>query len=201
MTGWLFGSFDTWSDEWYSKLKTGLFWPVSGLILEIGAGAGINFMYYPPGTRVLAVEPNRFMHAKLRERARQHNIGLRILPVSAESIPIPNGMIDHVVSTLVLCSVNNPAKVLDEVQRVLKDKGTFHFVEHVRSDGIAGNFQSALHWPWRIVFDGCRLNRDTESIIRKSGFEWTVVSRCQLGPRYLPIRQHILGRAVKGIRD
>jgi len=197
LAGWMFGKLDTWADQWYASLKPSLFQPFPGQILEIGAGAGINFHYYPPGTRVLAVEPNRFMHPKLRERANKHQINLEILPVRAESIPLPDNSIDQVVGTLVLCSVDNPENVLSEIHRVLRDQGTYHFVEHVGADGLVGGVQNALYWPWRLVFDGCRLNRDSESYIRASGFDWTVVSRCKLGPRFLPIRPHILGRAMK----
>ncbi len=197
-SGWLasriLGNLDQWADRWYHEIKLELFRKIRGRVVEIGAGGGINFSYYPPGTRVVAVEPNRFMHLRLKQRARDAGIRLSLLPTGAEAIDLPDQWADHVVGTLVLCSVPEPANVLAEIQRIVKPGGHYHFIEHVRGPGWTGLTQSAMHWPWRLVFDGCRLDRDSAATIRGARMGWTVVSRCQLGPRYLPVRPHILGR-------
>lgn len=186
---------DAWADPWYHEVKRGLFWPVSGRVLEIGPGAGCNIDYYPPGTRLYAVEPNPFLHGELRARAQAAGIRLRIVPSRGEQIPLPSARFDHVVTTLVLCSVRDPAAVLGEIRRLLRPGGQWHFVEHVRSDGWTGAGQRMLYWPWRWMFDGCDLRRDTAAAIRAAGFDWRIVSAGGLGPAWLPVRPHIVGRA------
>ncbi|MEZ6093031.1 MAG: class I SAM-dependent methyltransferase [Pirellulaceae bacterium] len=95
-----------------------LLWSVAGKVLEIGPGTGANFPYYPPGTEILAVEPNRHMHAHLLQRAKEFNLKVRLIQAWAEDLPLIDESVNHVVGTLVLCSVKNPGKVVDEIVRV-----------------------------------------------------------------------------------
>jgi ubiquinone/menaquinone biosynthesis C-methylase UbiE len=47
-------------------------------------------------------------------------------------------LFDVQVSTLVLCSVDNPSQVLQEIARVLKPGGRYVFLEHVRAESASG---------------------------------------------------------------
>jgi SAM-dependent methyltransferase/RimJ/RimL family protein N-acetyltransferase len=100
-------------------------------IVELGSGVGANFRYLRPGTRVIAVEPNPAMHARLRARAARHEIELELRDVLGEQLDLPDASTDMVMSSLVLCTVSDPAQVLAEVRRVLRPGGRYAFVEHV----------------------------------------------------------------------
>lgn len=190
--------FERFGDSWYRDDKSALFWPIEGRVLEIGPGTGVNFDYYPPGTRVYAVEPNPHFHAGLERRARQMGLRLRLVVGEAERIPLPSAKFDHVVGTLVLCSVSNPQAVMAEVLRVLRPGGWYHFIEHVGAGrGWMKPAQWLAAWPWQLVFDGCRLNRDSATTVAQAGFAWQVTAACRFGPAWLPVQPHIIGRAVK----
>ncbi len=186
-------------DRWYHPLKHSLLWPVSGKVLEIGAGTGINFSYYRPGMLVIAVEPNRAMHERLRSRAREHRLRLEIIEQGAESLPLSDNSIPFVTGTLVLCTVKSPGDVLKEILRVIQPGGVFTFIEHVADRGGRLQFQKAVYWPWYWAAGGCCLTRDTRQWIAATGFENLQVEERQVGPAWLPMRSHIVGSATKPI--
>jgi SAM-dependent methyltransferase len=97
--------------------KQRVFADLPGEIVELGSGVGANFRYLPAGTRVIAVEPNPAMHARLRARGARHEIELELHDVVGERLDLPDASADMVVSSLVLCTVEDPARVLAEVQR------------------------------------------------------------------------------------
>lgn len=100
-------------------------------VLEIGPGPGTNLAHLPEGVAYLALEPNPFFRPHLREEARKRGLALTLLPGRAEAIPLPGGSVDLAVGTLVLCSVANPEKAIEEVHRVLRPGGAYLFLEHV----------------------------------------------------------------------
>lgn len=142
------------------------------MVVEIGAGAGPNAAYLPRGTRWLVAEPNVHFHPHLRRAARAHGLDLTLLAGDAERLPLPDASVDAVVTTLVLCSVPDPARALAEARRVLHPGGRLVFVEHVAApDGSRlRRFQRLLRTPWGVVADGCRPDRDTEATLRAAGF-------------------------------
>ena len=141
-------------------------------VVEIGAGAGPNAVFFPEGTRWIAIEPNVHFHHHLHAAAAQYGLALEIRDGTAESLPLGADEADVVVSTLVLCSVADPEAALAETRRVLKPGGRFVFVEHVAAPRGTGLrlAQRAVKWPWRVVGDGCRLDRETGSLIEAAGF-------------------------------
>ena len=104
---------------------------MSDSLMEIGPGTGANLAYMPKGCRWIGIEPNQYMHDRLRTKASKHSIEADFAVASAEGIAVDDETIDCVVSTLVLCSATDPAKVLSEVKRALKPDGRFYFIEHV----------------------------------------------------------------------
>jgi ubiquinone/menaquinone biosynthesis C-methylase UbiE len=192
--------FEGWGDRWYRADKEALLWPVAGRVLEIGPGTGVNFDYYPPGTRVYAVEPNGFFHPLLERRARQAGIRLRLVGGAAERIALPSARFDHVVGTLVLCSVASPSQVLGEVLRLLRPGGWYHFIEHVAAEaGWRKTAQRLTSSLWQVVFDGCQLRRESLATISAAGFAWQAAADCRFGPAWLPVQPHIIGRAMKQV--
>jgi ubiquinone/menaquinone biosynthesis C-methylase UbiE len=144
-----------------------------GRTLEIGGGTGLNIPHYPKGLEELILtEPYEPMRRRLERRLADSGLSARAIDASAESIPLPDGSLDTVVSTLVLCTVDDPARTLVEIARVLRPDGQFLFIEHVRSHSPRlARWQDRMEVPWRHLAAGCRCNRDTIAAIARSGFE------------------------------
>jgi ubiquinone/menaquinone biosynthesis C-methylase UbiE len=154
-----------------ADLRARVLGPLEGTVLEVGAGTGANLPYYTRAARVVATEPDPYMLEKARERLRDVNhpaIDLKL--ASAEALPFPDASFDHAVATLVFCTVPDPERALREVRRVLKPTGRFHFVEHVRGEGLVGRVQDALRPVWKFFAAGCVINRRTAELIESAGF-------------------------------
>jgi ubiquinone/menaquinone biosynthesis C-methylase UbiE len=182
----------------YGERKQRLFSQVAGTVIEIGPGAGINFAYYPRGTRVIAVEPNPYMHRYLRQNAQACGHQLEIIDSSAEAMPLPDAAAPFVVSTLVLCSVAEPARALREIKRVLTAPGRFLFIEHVAApEGTRiRRRQERMVRPWRFVGDGCHPNRDTARVIQATGF-----SRVDMDCFSIPVPFGIVSPHIVGVAE
>lgn len=160
---------------------------LKGDVLEIGAGTGANFEHYPAGARVIALEPDPFMlkraEAKLAALGRT-NIAVKLLP--AERLPFDDASFDTVISTLVLCTVDNVPRSLAEIRRVLRPGGELRFVEHVRGTGFVGRAQDFIKPVWGYFGAGCNPNRRTEDAIRAAGFDVDVTERRKI-MRFVPL--------------
>lgn len=166
-------------------------------VVEIGPGVGANLRYLPAGARLIAIEPNRFMHQRLLAEAARHGIEVDLRDYGAEQTGLPDHSVDTVISSLVLCSVADPAAVLAEVRRVLRPGGTFRFVEHVVARGGTATrlAQRVLRRPWAWTFEGCSCERDLEHDLRVGGFESVVVDRYRIHTPLLPFNTQIAGVA------
>jgi ubiquinone/menaquinone biosynthesis C-methylase UbiE len=142
----------------------------TGATLELGAGTGLNLDLYPPGvTELVLTEPGEHMARRLRERAAAEARPVEVVEAPAERLPFPDDRFDTVVATLVLCTVDDPARTLAEVDRVLRPGGRLLFLEHVRSaNPRVARWQDRLHGPWRFVGAGCNCNRDTVASLEAS---------------------------------
>lgn len=141
-----------------------------GRVLELGAGTGLNLPHYPDGLEELTLtEPAQPMIPKLERRARKSANDCRVVAASAEELPFEEDSFDTVVSTLVLCTVDDPQAAIAEIDRVLRPGGELLFLEHVRSDSkrLAG-WQDRLHRPWHAFAAGCHANRPTVDLLRDS---------------------------------
>lgn len=177
--------------------KRELFAGLRGDVLEIGPGAGSNFRFYAGAVRVLGVEPNPYLHPYLRRKAEARGLLLSLVASLAEALPVPDNSADAVVSTLVLCSVRDPARVLSEIRRVLKPGGQFAFLEHVAAEpgSRTRRRQEWIRPFWRCAADGCHPDRETAQAIESAGFRRTEIDRFRLN---LPvIGPHLAGRALK----
>lgn len=183
----------------YGRRKRRIFADLPGTVVELGPGAGANLRYYPPGTRLVAFEPNDLMHSRLRRHAEERGVELELHADRAESLPLADASVDAVVCTLVLCSVDDPERVVAEVRRVLRPGGRFHFIEHVQAPADSGlrAVQRLLRRPWRWCFEGCVLCRDTGAVIRDGGFRSVTVERFGVVGRWAPFSPHIAGTAVR----
>lgn len=148
-----------------------------GRTLELGAGTGNNLDYYTDAvTELVLTEPDPHMAKRLRKRLAERlpAVGsVEVIETPAEQLPVEESSFDSVVSTLVLCSVEDPAGVARELARVLKPGGRLLYLEHVRDpeEGRLARWQDRLERPWGWVGAGCHPNRPTEPTLRAAGFE------------------------------
>lgn len=147
-----------------------------GVVLEIGAGTGLNFFYYKPEQveRVEAIEPDEVMLRYARERLKTAHVPITLTRAAVESLPFDNASFDSVVATLVFCSVSNPKRSFQEVMRVLKPGGTLLLVEHVRSEQtFTAWIQDAVVPLTKLLSGNCHWNRDTARTVADTGFQIT----------------------------
>ncbi|HVB45844.1 MAG TPA: class I SAM-dependent methyltransferase [Streptosporangiaceae bacterium] len=175
----LLRSFDELAHQMFGRRKQALFNDLPDSVVEVGAGSGPNFRYYRPGTTVFAIEPNSHLHQSLRSSAERFHIDLSIIDGAAERLPLPDASTDAVICTLVLCTVPDQAAAIAEILRVLRPGGRLIFLEHVRAPQhtLGRWLQVLLHRPWRWLFEGCDLLRDTEAALRAAGFSCVDIKR------------------------
>lgn len=196
---WLWGHAHNQLEKVYGKPKVALFSGLSGRVLEIGPGAGINLEHYPKDIQLTGVEPNVFMHPLLRDAAHKTGIAIEIVEGYAETLPMEDAVFDAIVSTLVLCSVFEQERVLREVLRVLRPGGKFYFIEHVAAPQ-GTRLRGVQDWIapfWRCVGDGCNPNRETWQTLQQAGFSSLELEHRSFRVPLIPVRPHILGIATK----
>ncbi len=161
----LMSPFERWG---LARARARLLSPLRGDILDLGAGTGANFPYFHDLCRVVAVEPHPEMRRTAQKRA---PTGVRVLDCSGELLTLPDNSVDHVVATLVFCSVDDLTRCLAEIARVLRPAGSLHFLEHIRGQGLVARLHDLCTPIWSRLAGGCHLNRRTVSLIREAGFE------------------------------
>ena len=157
----------TFLRNWRATLVQGL----EGCLLEIGAGTGANFPYYRRASCVCAIEPDTARATQAQRVSRKARVALSTTQAYAEALPYPDHSFDHVISSLVLCSVTDPTQVLGEIKRVLKPNGILHMVEHVRPQNheLAQLFSFLTPW-WSRFAHNCHLDRPTIETVCAAGW-------------------------------
>lgn len=180
------------------KRKARVFTDLPETVVELGPGVGANLRYLRAGTRLVAIEPNPFMHPRLREAAVAAKVDLEIRKVAGERIDLPDASVDRVISSLVLCSVTDPDAVLAEVRRILKPGGRYSFAEHVvaRRRTPTRWIQRAVRRPWAWTFEGCSCERDLTTAIRSAGFRKVEITPYRVHSPFVPFNTQICGTAT-----
>jgi SAM-dependent methyltransferase len=185
-------------ERFVAERKRRLFADLEGTILEIGAGTGVNVAFLPRDARYLAVEPNRYMHARLHAAASDRGISMELHATAIEALAVADGSVDAVICTLVLCSIEDPEAVVNRALRMLRPGGRFIFVEHVAAP--RGTWlravQRGVRPVWRALGDGCRPDRETWRILESAGLERLSYERFR-APAPI-VSPHIAGAGVKG---
>jgi ubiquinone/menaquinone biosynthesis C-methylase UbiE len=147
---------------------------LSGRVVEVGAGNGLNFPHYPATvTEVIAVEPEPQLRALAQTQADQAAVPIKIVDGLADSLPVDDAACDAAVASLVLCSVPDQDRALAEIRRVLKPGGQLRFFEHVHAAAPGRRrLQKALDATgiWPFFGGGCHCGRDTQAAIKRAGF-------------------------------
>jgi len=168
----------------------------SGRVLEIGAGTGRNLQFYGEDVELTMVEPSESMARRLERRLEEHPRPVTLVQSPAEALPFGDGEFDVVVSTLVLCAVDDQARALAEARRVLKPGGTLLFIEHVRSDEPKlARKQDRMNRVNRVVVR-CNCNRATLDAIRAAGFTIDEVEHGELPKAPKFVRPLAVGTAT-----
>ncbi|MFJ1928320.1 MULTISPECIES: class I SAM-dependent methyltransferase [unclassified Streptomyces] len=152
-----------------AELLSGL----SGQVIEIGAGNGLNFAHYPPAVReVVAIEPEATLRRLAVRSALGAGVPVDVMPGTAEALPVRDGVFDAAVVSLVLCTVRDVRRSLAEVRRVLRPGGELRFFEHVRADsrGMAAAQRLLDRTVWPRLTGGCHTSRDALAAIEAAGF-------------------------------
>ena len=149
------------------ELRQELLAGLSGRVVEVGAGTGLNFPHYPREVAgVLAVEPEPYMRGRAAETAQSAPVPVRVVDGSAGAIPAPDGEFDALVISGVLCSVTDVPGSLAEFRRVLRPGGQLRFLEHVASrDRVLSLVQDVADPFWSRLHGGCHVRRDTRAAI------------------------------------
>jgi SAM-dependent methyltransferase len=150
----------------------------TGRVLEIGGGTGANLPFYERVETLTLTEPEKPMVRRLEQRLQQRSSAAQVLRAPAEDLPFENDSFDAVVSTLVLCTVDDQPRVLRELHRVLKPGGQLLFIEHVRADNERlARWQDRLNGLQTRIGHGCNCNRPTLATMTTTGFEVTQIAR------------------------
>jgi len=186
--------------EGMADLRTELLAPLTGTVVEVGCGPGMNFSHYPPRVgHVVAVEPEPRLRRIASQAADQAPVPVQVVPGRADALPVPSAGVDAVVFCLVMCSLDDPAAALRETQRVLRSDGTVHVLEHMVAEGARlrtiQRIVDATVWPH--LAGGCHTARDPIAALRDAGFTITAERRLRFPEHRMtnPSTPHVLGRA------
>jgi ubiquinone/menaquinone biosynthesis C-methylase UbiE len=172
---------------------------LTGRVIEVGAGNGLNFGHYPTSvTEVVAVEPESYLRERAEEAAKGTAVPVTVVDGTADQLPAQDASFDAGVASLVLCSVDDQAAALTELRRVLRPRGELRFYEHVISDRprLARIQRAADRTVWPLFSGGCHASRDTLAAIKAAGFAVEECRSFEFRPApAIPTAPHILGVA------
>ncbi len=145
---------------------------LSGEVLEVGFGSGLNVPHYPSSVaRVQAVDPATTGRRLAAKRVAASRVPIEFVGLDGAALPIESDSIDHVLVTWTMCTIPDVQQALSEMRRVLRSGGHVHFVEHGRSpDAKVSKWQDRLNPIQKKIAGGCNLNRPIGSLMEGAGF-------------------------------
>jgi SAM-dependent methyltransferase len=158
--------------RWLGEARRQLLSGLAGRVLEIGAGTGANFPYYPPQTQVTAIEPSTHFLKRARAKIATAQASIELEAADAQALPFAEDYFDAAVATLVFCTIPDPMKALAEVKRVTRGGAPLLMIEHVKAKTPGAQLMQNLWNPCQnFIAGGCNVNRDTEAAVRAAGFQ------------------------------
>ncbi len=167
----------------FGRLRARVAAGLSGEVLEVGFGSGLNVPYYPPTvTRVWAVDPATVGRKLAARRVAASTVPIEYIGTDAQALPLGDGSVDHVLSTWTMCTIPDVGRALAEIVRVLRPGGALHFVEHGRSpDEKVARAQNRLTPLQRRMAGGCHLNRPIDRLLLDCGLELNSLDNYYVG--------------------
>lgn len=155
------------SDPAMAQYRREVLAKVTGEVLEIGFGTGLNLAYYPEHIhKLVAIDANPGVHNLAQKRIETSNITVDSRVLNGENLPMADNTFDSVVSTWTLCSIAKVEQALQEIYRVLKPGGKFFFVEHgLSNEPKVQIWQNRLTPLQKVIADGCHLNRNIRQLL------------------------------------
>jgi SAM-dependent methyltransferase len=168
---------------------------LSGRVLEVGFGSGLNLPHYPPEvTELLALEPSRVARELAAPAVVAAPFPVEFLGLRGEEVPLDTASVDAVVSTWTLCTIPDVARALGEIARVLRPGAPLHFIEHgLAEEPRTQRWQRRLEPLQKRAFGGCHLTRPIDALVRAAGLELPDVERWTFG------RPHALSAFYRGV--
>lgn len=150
---------------------------LSGDVVEIGFGSGLNVPFYPPAvTRVAAIEPADLGWKLAAQNVSASRVTVERSGLDGQALPFDDHTFDCAVSTWTLCTIPDVDTALAEVRRVLRPGGTLHFVEHgLAPDASTARWQHRIEPVQKRLFGGCHLTRQISALVEQSGFRITEI--------------------------
>ncbi|MCR5977826.1 methyltransferase domain-containing protein [Gordonia jinghuaiqii] len=146
--------------------------PLSGRMIEIGFGSGLNVGVYPPAlTEVAAVEPSDVGWSMATDRVATSTVPIERAGLDGQKLPFDDESFDAALTTFTLCTILDASAALAELRRVLRPGGTLAFLEHGRApDASVRRWQGRLEPIQKRVAGGCHLTRDVRAELADAGF-------------------------------
>ncbi|WP_110241075.1 class I SAM-dependent methyltransferase [Nocardioides gilvus] len=176
--------------------------PLTGRLLEVGFGSGLNLPHLGPEvTGVDAVEPSDVGWARSESRRRDFPVPVRRIGLDGQEINAPDATYDSALVTFSLCTIDDPARALTQIHRLLRPGGVLAFLEHGLSpEPGTARWQRRLDPLQRTLCGGCHLSRDIPGLLTGAGFEiHSLEERVLLpGPAFArPWAYGFVGQAVR----
>ena len=103
-------------------------------MVELGFGYGLNLPWLPTTvTGLWAVEPSGTATNLAKKRMESAPVPVHVAGLDGAHLDLPDGRFDGALSTMTLCTIPDVSSALEELRRVLKPAGSFHFAEHGHS--------------------------------------------------------------------
>ncbi|MCH7500865.1 MAG: class I SAM-dependent methyltransferase [Nitrospinae bacterium] len=161
------------SSERFSRLRKQYLEGVSGRVLEVGFGSGLNLPHYSHRvSHLYALDPSQLGRRLAAQRIQRVPFPVEFVELKGPRIALPDRSVDAVVTTWTVCTIPDPVAALKEIRRVLKPEGRYTFLEHGLSpDRRVARLQNLWNPIQKWAFGGCHVNREIDRLILNSGFK------------------------------
>jgi SAM-dependent methyltransferase len=186
--------------EGMADLRHELLADLSGTVVEVGCGNGLNFAHYPPRvSKVVAIEPEPRLRGIAEQAAADAPVPVSVRPGIATRLPLADGSVDAAVLCLVMCSLDDRPGALAEIRRVLRPEGILYFLEHTIAEQrllrAVQRLADATVWPF--LTGGCHTATNPVALIQAAGFTLIRQRRLRFPESRItmPATPHVLGAA------